>query len=280
MKKGPNSGFHDFREVDRESRPEGFVEYLDTVTDVAAVQAYKRRSYDLLHLAPGQSVLDVGCGTGEDVCAIARRIGPSGRVIGLDKSGVMIAEAKKRSSGLGLPVEFHSGNVLKLPFDDDTFHATRAERMFQHLTEPETALKEMIRVTRPGGTIGVMDPDWGTILVDSSDKDLTRKIFALSEDNAAVNPWMGRQLYSLFNRNGLGNLQVLAINVPVLSFAVAEAVLNLRSYVKRAVENRIITEAQGESWLREQEERAHGNRFFSSLSGFGLFGTKSPRSKS
>lgn len=109
-------GHPGFGNVDRATRPETFVRFLDTVTGIEAVQAYKRRSYNLLRLRAGNHVLDVGCGTGDDVRAMASKVGPSGRAVGIDNSQVMISEAKKRSAGLGLPVEFRTGTATDLPF--------------------------------------------------------------------------------------------------------------------------------------------------------------------
>lgn len=274
MSRKTPAGFHDFQDVDSEARPEGHVSYLDAVTGMAAIQAYKQRSYDLLNLKPGDHVIDVGCGTGEDARAMAQRVGKLGRVIGVDSSEVMITEAKKRSESLDLPVQFQTGTALKIPYGDNTFHAARADRMFQHLKNPQDALQEMARVTRPKGTVGVLDPDWGTLVVDSPDRTLTMQIFSASQDEAATNPWMGRQLYALFNGAGLKNLQVLPVNIPILTFSLANLVLNLQSYVERAVEKHAITGKQGSQWISELTERDRRGVFFSSVSGFGIFGTK------
>lgn len=262
-----------FRDVDRASHPEAFVKYLDAVTGVEATQAYKRRSYGLLHLRSGHHVLDVGCGTGDDVRAMAERVYPDGRAIGIDNSEVMIAEAKKRSKGLSLPVEFRVAAAAELPFADDSFDATRSERLFQHLDDPNPALSEMIRVTRSGGRVSVLDPDWETVVIDSPDPRLTRKILLASLDTH-VNPWSGRQLFALFHAAGLREIEVLPVTIPLLNFSVAEPVLELRKCVETAVEKRVISRAEGLHWLRELEERDRAGRFFSSITGFGLFATK------
>jgi ubiquinone/menaquinone biosynthesis C-methylase UbiE len=265
--------FGDFRDVDRAGQPEKLVGYLDTVTGMQAIQAYKLRSYDMLHLRPGFHVLDVGCGTGDDVRAMVSRVLPSGRVVGVDNSQIMINEAQKRSTSLGLPVEFRTGDVTGLPFDNGVFDATRADRVFQHLADPEKALHEMIRVTRPGGTVGVLDPDWETLVVDSPNKPVTRQIVSAHQDTTS-NPWSGRQLYSLYHKAHLQDIEVLAVNIPILTFALSDSVLNLRSSVDRAVEKSAISVEEGSRWLRHLEDQDRAGHFFSSVSGFGLFGTK------
>lgn len=263
----------EFGSVDRAARPEALVKYLDTVTGLEAAQAYKRRSYDLLHIKAGNHVLDVGCGTGDDVRAMARIVGASGRAVGIDNSEVMIAEAKKRSAGLGLPIEFRTATASDLPFPTESFDATRSERLFQHLADPSRALAEMIRVTRPGGRVAVLDPDWDTVVIDSPDRRVTRQILSASIDTH-VNPWAGRQIFRLFRTAGLREIEVLPATVPLLNLSLAEPVLELRKCVTTAVEKNAITENEGARWLMELEERNRAGRFFSSITGFGVAGTR------
>jgi len=75
-------------------------------------------------------VLEVGCGTGDDARDIARRVGPTGHVVGLDNSQVMIAEGERRAAGLGLPVAFHVGDAMHMTYADRSFDAVRADRTF------------------------------------------------------------------------------------------------------------------------------------------------------
>src|SRR5262249_14256343 len=133
---------------------------------------YKPRSFELLLLVGGDHVLDVGCGTGEDARAIASGT-PDVSVTGVDASEDKIREARARTLGLPRPVDFRVADAYALPFDDGTFDACRADRVFHHLVDPEKALAEMVRVTRPGGRVVVSDTDYDTLVGEAADPGLT-----------------------------------------------------------------------------------------------------------
>ena len=121
--------------------------------DVAA------RSLVRLALQPGESVLDVGCGTGVFLPALAALVGAEGRIVGLDHSAAFLDETRKRLTGASLSdqVELVEGDAHHLPFADATFDAVHCERVLMHLEDPPLAIREMLRVLRPGGRILVAD---------------------------------------------------------------------------------------------------------------------------
>src|SRR5262245_20458895 len=125
-----------FRSVDQTSDPRFYVRLLDEASKLDSIQACKRQMLNLLDAQIGHRILDVGCGTGEDVMALAHLVGSEGLVTGVDMSETMIAEAKKRSAGSGLPVEWRLGQAERLDFADNTFDSCRAERIFGHVENP------------------------------------------------------------------------------------------------------------------------------------------------
>ena len=174
----------------------------------------------LLKVQPGDRVLDAGCGTGDDARAIAALVAPGGCVVGIDSSETMIDAAQNRRRDNGVPVEFRTGDVHRLAFEDGVFDAARADRVFQHLDDPQRALAELIRVTRPDGRIVVADTDWGTLTIDGPDPETTRAVLG-TVATAIRNPWMGRKLFAMFHRAGLAGVTVSAGTAVVTSYAQA-----------------------------------------------------------
>lgn len=232
----------------------GYVDanYLDTLK--AAIRSEKQRSYDLLELVPGSSVLDVGCGPATDTLAIAQIVGASGRVTGVDVDPEMIrlAEERARAAGLEDRVSHQVSDATSLPFPDDTFDACRSERLFQHLPDPETALREMIRVTRPGGRIVVFDTDHGTVALDVPDHDLWRRLQRVREDHLHTNALSGRQLYRLFRNAGLRDVTAEPRAMASLDYAFAQVAGSLDKVEMKAVELGVVTQEEMDhlrSWL-------------------------------
>lgn len=112
------------------------------------------------HLHPGLSLLDIGCGPGTLTVDLARRVAP-GRVVGIDASGAVLDGARRRADDAGVDVEFAEGDVYRLDLPDDAFDVVHAHQLLQHLTDPVAALREMRRVTRPGGIVAIRDSDYG-----------------------------------------------------------------------------------------------------------------------
>jgi ubiquinone/menaquinone biosynthesis C-methylase UbiE len=112
-------------------------------------------AYLLPLLRPGLDLLDVGCGPGTITHDLAARVAP-GRVRGIDVVEAPLAEA--RAAGTG--PEFAIGDVYALDDPDDGYDVVHAHQVLQHLSDPVAALREMRRVTRPGGVVAVRDADY------------------------------------------------------------------------------------------------------------------------
>jgi ubiquinone/menaquinone biosynthesis C-methylase UbiE len=220
---------------------------MDEAQKPEAIQASKRLMLERAGLAPGAAVLDVGCGPGDDLFEIAEHVGADRRLVGLDASEVMVAEARRRSEERGLPITFEVGEATALPFADGTFDVCRAARVLEHLDDPSGALAEMARVTRPDGRIVVFDFDWDTLIVDHPDKQTTRDV-VLTYSDSIRNGWIGRQLPRLFREQCLEVLSIDPLQVFV-HYALAE--LFLGSHLVALQTNGTLRPDQAERWWEE-----------------------------
>ncbi|MEM7140255.1 MAG: methyltransferase domain-containing protein [Actinomycetota bacterium] len=107
-------------------------------------------------LVAGRRLLDVGCGPGNLTAEFAQRVSP-GEVVGIDASDDIVAEANAEHGDVA---SFAAGDVYALDAPDDSFDIVHAHQVVQHLDDPVAALREMRRVTKPGGVVAVRDADY------------------------------------------------------------------------------------------------------------------------
>ena len=119
-----------------------------------------RELAELCHMEKGKSVLVVGCGIGATSCYLAERYGV--KVIGVDISEGMVTRAKERARRKGLEgkVEFRTADAQKLPFKDTLFDVVVSESVIAFVNDKLKAIKEYLRVTKPGGFVGLNECLW------------------------------------------------------------------------------------------------------------------------
>lgn len=259
-----------FMQVDRTNDPDFFVRFMDEAQKPAGIEASKRIMRDRLALAPGAALLDVGCGPGTDLFDMVAEVGSAGRLVGLDASAVMIAEARRRAEAIGVPISFEVGEVQALPFPDASFDACRAARLLEHLPDARQALAEMARVTRPGGRILVFDFDWDTLIIDHPDKATTRTI-VLSYSDAIRNGWVGRQLPRLFKAQ---HLRVDAIDPVQVFVHYAMAELFLGSHLTALQTTGRLTSDRAREWWAYLHQAEEQGTLLISFTAFIVVGTK------
>jgi len=257
--------------VDQACDPHALVRFLET----AAARYFgplNARSYDLLRLAPGASVLDVGCGTGQDAAAMRALVGSEGEVVGVDSSQVMLSEAIRRMTEAGLSIKFQLGDAQSLAFEDATFDAVRSSRLLCHVQEPRRALTEMIRVLRLGGYLAAIEPDHETLVITSPHRNCTRKIVNSFVDGFR-HGWTGRWLPVWCWEFGLQEIQVEPFTIQMDYQFVMEG-LGLQKKVQQMQEAGLIAAEEASAWMSYQEQAAEIGLFYSAITFFMVAGRK------
>ena len=245
--------------------------FFDAGNALPAIRALKPIMLDQLMLQRGMHVLEVGCGAGEDVRTIARRVGPTGRVIGLDASAEIVAEATRRAEGRKLPVEFRVGDALALELPDACVDRCRMERVLMHVDgDPAACIAEVARVLRPGGRATIFDFDWDALVIDGAERELTRRIVRSYSDGVR-NGGVGRTLPRLLRDAGFVDVGIVphAVEMPYDFFGwIVSGHLDAALAAERFTPEELI------SWWDELDAAAARERFFATLLGFVVTGAK------
>ena len=177
-------------------------------------RAFRERLTELAGLQAGESVLDVGCGTGTLAITAKQRVGQSGMVVGIDASPEMIERAKRKAHKAAVEVSFQTAIVEALPFPDAAFDVVFSTLMLHHLPRPvrEQCAREMRRVLRPGGRV---------LAVDFGAPASGRKgLLARFHRHGGLPP---RDIVQLLSEAGLRPLETGALRVSDLQFVLAAA---------------------------------------------------------
>jgi SAM-dependent methyltransferase len=258
---------HAFTDVDAQDDPGAWIHVLDRVREEPLYAAYKQRAVELLDPRPGGRYLEVGTGTGADALAFAARFDV--RVVGVDSSTAMIAEARRRGLEDAVVADAHS-----LPFEPESFDGAWADRTFQHLADPIAALAELVRVVKPGGRIVVADPDYGTQDVAVPDQELARRVLRFRAERALRNGTLAHRMDGLMVRAGLTD--VLAEEVPIVlrDPAALDNALGLRDWAGFAHRDGLLEAHEVPAWEAALDAAAADGSFRYSFSLFITAGSR------
>jgi SAM-dependent methyltransferase len=265
----PRTGFSD---VDASGAADHLIGYLDAARTAPSILDAKAKMLDRLHVSPGDRALDVGCGTGEDVLAMREAAGPHGYAVGVDTSKAMITEARHRH-GDDHRLSFQVADAQSLPFGPATFDACRSERTLQHTPDPARAVEEMVRVLNAGGRIALMEPDWGTLIVNGPDLALADKVLG-HHIRRHTQPDMGRRLRGLLAGHGIAGIEVDAGVSTYTDLVSALRAFGLFNAAERAASAGVISEEEIEQWTAELTRADQDSTFFSSVTGYRAWGRK------
>ncbi|HEY7769206.1 methyltransferase domain-containing protein [Longimicrobium sp.] len=233
----------------------------------------------LLQPAGASSILDIGCGRGEDLRQIAQLTGGDARLVGIDASEATIADAR-RGAADDSRYSFLAHDVTTgLPFGDDEFDCVLSVNLLECIPDRQQLLREVHRVLKPGGRVVFAHWDWDSQLFDGDDKALVRQIVHTFADwqqawMADADAWMGRRLWRTFQESGGFEGAVHPFVLTNTRFGPGTyghaSIENFRGLVKRGM----LAPERYESFYRSVVELAATNRYFYSITMFVYAGNK------
>jgi demethylmenaquinone methyltransferase/2-methoxy-6-polyprenyl-1,4-benzoquinol methylase/phosphoethanolamine N-methyltransferase len=133
--------------------------FFDAFLFRGKLRELRQKTADLARIQSGEKVLDVGCGTGTLAMEVARRVGATGHVFGIDPGEQQIARAQSKAARRHLPIEFQIGVIEHLDFPNQTFDVVLSTIMMHHLSDSlkRQGLAEIFRVLKPGGRLVIAD---------------------------------------------------------------------------------------------------------------------------
>src|SRR5215813_1671812 len=172
--------------------------------------AAKHAAFFTPFLRNGMRLLDCGCGPGTITIDLANLVSP-GQVFGIDIEPGQVRYAQDRATQQRQTnVSFGVASIYALPFVNDHFDAVFCHALFEHLREPEKALRELKRVLKSSGFVGIRSPDWAGWLVHPPNPLLEQAFCLFKEIQIANggNPYVGRTLKGALRESGFFQVSI------------------------------------------------------------------------
>ena len=191
-----------YRQVEGDENLAFLVASMDATSAWSATRALRAWEAERLALGDGDRCIDVGCGPGDALVELARSVGATGELVGVDASAAMVDVARTRARRVLCRSRFVVGDALALDEPDGSFDAARCERTLQWVDDPARAVGELARVLRPGGRIGLIDTDWSTLRLDVGDDRISIGVRESLRVERSRPSHVGSRLVGLLARGG------------------------------------------------------------------------------
>jgi ubiquinone/menaquinone biosynthesis C-methylase UbiE len=264
-----------WRNADGQTNVDEMAKSLEARGRIPAHARLRRRFLKFVPIRSGERVLEVGCGTGVVVRDLAGLVGRRGEVVGVDASRRLLdrARALARETARRPRIAWRLADAGSLPFAANRFDAALAVTVILHVADPLRVVREMARVTRPGGRVAVQDQDFGAVAVTHPERALTERIMRGVAERVYEEPHSGRRLPGLLRSAGL-------VDVRLLTDVYQDTTLEpwtktfLERRAERAVRFGIVDVPTAERWLDGFTEIVAAEAFVLTLNYYGAVGAK------
>ena len=214
-----------------------------------------------LGAAPGDAILDVGCGPGFYALELLDEVGLDGHVVGVDSSPQMLAIAADRCAHHD-NVDFREGQATALPVEDGSFDRALCVQVLEYVDDATAALAEMRRALRPGGRVLVWDVDWATVSWHSSDPERMARMLS-AWDAHLVHPSLPRTLAPRLRAAGFDDVALEGHVFAAIELSPETYVGALQPVIQSFVAAHPEVSAEDrEAWVEEQRRLDEAGEFY------------------
>lgn len=223
-------------------------------------------------LAPGQTVVDYGCGPGGLAIELARRVGSGGKAIGVDLNEGFLETTRQRAAEAGVAAQLETrltdGDTI--PLDAGEADRVICKNVLEYVPDPALTLGEFHRIVKPGGIAHVIDSDWGAFMYEPGADDFAEVM--RGAQIAFRTPLIGRRLYGLFRNAGFDDVQVRVMATPDTQGGMKSVLTNMASYARQSGE---VSEQTLDRFAAGIDSAIEAGTFFCMLPQFLVTGRKS-----
>lgn len=234
---------------------------LEVLYGTRDVLRRRQRVRDALGVAPGERIMDVGCGPGFYVAELLEHVGSDRSVVGIDSSRPMLAVAAHRSEGHD-NVAFHEADATSLPVENASFDAALSVQVLEYVADVPAALAEMHRALRAGGRLVVWDVDWGAVSLHTTRPARTERVLR-SWDGHLAHPSLPQTRTAQLHAAGFDDVKLKGHTFATNEFDQDTSGGSHVPFIAPFVVGRDgISEDEANVWEAEQRELAQRGEFF------------------
>lgn len=262
-----------FRSVDTSGNTPAYTACLDLLSDIPFFREVKEESFQIIAGTHPSLVLDAGCGAGTDLVALATLLPPTCQLTGLDTSAALLAIATERTAAYRDRCHLVRGDLTRIPCRDSVFSAARIDRVLQHIHDPACVIRELARVTAPGGTVVAFDNDWDTYSISLSDQKTATRLTRFWHDSFASGH-VGKDLPALFRNAGFTEVRAEPKPLTIVGLSLADKVFEIKMLLNRMEQAGSLSPGGANTVWNELLQRLQNGTFSSGYTGYLVWGRK------